>query len=57
MIPILIATFVSASCFFAGWIIGKSNERTKRLDLVGKLLKEAKSDEEMKTILKFNYFD
>jgi len=56
MIPILIAIFISGFCFFAGWIIGKSNERTKRLDLVEKLLKETKSDEETKAILKFNYF-
>ena len=57
MITILIATIISVSCFIAGWIIGKNNEKIRRLDLVGKLLREAKTDEEMKTILKFNYFD
>lgn len=57
MISTLIATIVSAFCFFSGWVIGKSNERVKRLDLVQKLLKEAESDEEMRFIMKFNYFD
>jgi hypothetical protein len=55
MVATSIATIISLICFFAGWVMGKQNERTKRLNLVGKLLKEAETDEEMKIILKFNY--
>ncbi len=57
MVNIFFATIVSVCFCLAGWIIGKSNERTKRFDLVNKLLKEANSDEEIKAIIKFNYFE